>query len=52
MHFLVNILRRLVLATAGVAGAGLVTMMAVTCVDVVLRKLGHPLPGSYDLNPA
>ena len=31
------------------AGLGLVMMMVVTCVDVVLRKLGHPLPGAYDL---
>jgi TRAP-type C4-dicarboxylate transport system permease small subunit len=45
----VDILRRLVLVTAGVAGAGLVTMMMVTCVDVILRKLGHPLPGAYDI---
>lgn len=45
----VDILRGLVLVTAGVAGAGLVTMMVVTSLDVVLRKLGHPLPGAYDL---
>ena len=23
--------------------------MLVTCVDVVLRRLGHPVPGSYDM---
>ncbi|HEY5909868.1 MAG TPA: TRAP transporter small permease subunit [Verrucomicrobiae bacterium] len=40
---------RLVRATAGVAGVGLLIMMTVTCVDVVMRKLGHPLPGAYDL---
>ena len=34
---------------AGIAGMGLVTMMAITCADVVLRKLGHPLPGAYEL---
>ena len=47
--FLVTALRRLVRLTAGVAGVGLLTMVAVTAVDVVLRKLGHPLPGAYDL---
>ena len=49
MDLLVKTLRKLVLVSAGVAGAGLVTMMVITCVDVVLRKLGHPLPGAYDL---
>ena len=24
-------------------------MMLVTCVDIVLRKLGHPFPGAYDI---
>ena len=47
--FLVTGLRRLVRLTAGVAGVGLLTMMAVTCLDVVMRKLGHPLPGAYDM---
>ncbi len=47
--FLVTALRRLVRLTAGVSGLGLFTMMTVTCVDVVMRKLGHPLPGGYDL---
>ena len=47
--FVVTALRRLVRFTAGVAGLGLLTMMTVTCVDVVMRKLGHPLPGAYDL---
>lgn len=42
-------LRRLVMLLAGVAGLGLLTMMLVTFVDVVLRKLGHPLPGAYDM---
>jgi TRAP-type C4-dicarboxylate transport system permease small subunit len=47
--FLVTGLRRLVRVTAGVAGLGLLTMMGVTCLDVVMRKLGHPLPGAYDM---
>jgi TRAP-type C4-dicarboxylate transport system permease small subunit len=49
MGFLVNTLRKLVFLSAALAGLGLLAMMAVTCVDVVLRKLGHPLPGAYDL---
>ncbi len=47
--FLVTALRRLVRLTAGLSGLGLLTMMTVTCVDVVMRKLGHPFPGAYDL---
>jgi len=49
MGFLVSTLRRLVLLSAGIAGVGLLTMMGVTCFDVVLRKLGHPFPGAYDI---
>jgi TRAP-type C4-dicarboxylate transport system permease small subunit len=49
MDWLVDILRKLVRVTAGIAGAGLLTMVVVTCVDVVLRKLGHPLTGAYDM---
>ena len=49
MDLLVTALRRLVRLTAAVAGVGLLTMVTVTCVDVVLRKLGHPLPGAYDI---
>jgi TRAP-type C4-dicarboxylate transport system permease small subunit len=49
MDFLVNSLRRLVLLSAVIAGTGLLTMMLVTCVDVVLRKFGRPLPGAYDI---
>jgi TRAP-type C4-dicarboxylate transport system permease small subunit len=49
MGFWANTLRKLVLLLAGIAGAGLLTMVVVTCVDVVLRKLGHPLPGAYEM---
>jgi len=49
VDFPATALRSLVRLTASVAGAGLLTMMTVTCVDVVTRKLGHPLPGAYDL---
>jgi TRAP-type C4-dicarboxylate transport system permease small subunit len=49
MNFFEQTLRRLVLLSAGLAGASLVAMMVVTCADVVLRRFGHPVPGTYDL---
>jgi TRAP-type C4-dicarboxylate transport system permease small subunit len=49
MEFLTKTLQRVVLLLAGVAGVGLLTMMGVTCVDVVMRKCGHPLPGAYEI---
>ena len=49
MDFLVTALRTVVRLTAGIAGVGLLAMAALTCLDVILRKLGHPLPGAYDL---
>lgn len=42
-------LKGLVLASAAVAGLGVLAMTTVTCVDVVLRQFGHPLVGAYDL---
>lgn len=42
-------LRALVKALAWVAGAALMVMVLATSVDVVLRKLGMPLTGAYDI---
>lgn len=42
-------LKGLVLASAALAGVGVLAMTAVTCVDVVLRQFGRPLVGTYDL---
>ena len=42
-------LRRLVALLAGVAGSAVAAMILVTCVDVVGRRLGYPLKGTYDL---
>jgi TRAP-type C4-dicarboxylate transport system permease small subunit len=42
-------LKWVVMALAGVAGAGTLAIILVTCADVILRKLGHPLPGALDL---
>lgn len=42
-------LRRLVMALAACAGLGVMTMMAVTTADIVLRALGRPLVGAFDI---
>jgi len=42
-------LRALVMVMAAVSGAAIVVMIAVTCVDVVLRMFGSALTGSYDM---
>jgi len=41
--------RRAAGVLAGVAGLAVAAMIVVTCVDVVGRRLGHPLRGAYDL---
>ena len=42
-------LRVLVKYSGKIAGAGILFMMAVTCVDIILRRLGSSIPGAYDL---
>ena len=49
MELFVKLLRKLVLALAILAGVSLLAMVGITSVDVILRKLGHPLPGAYDM---
>lgn len=49
MNFFAKVLRRIVRFPATLAESRLITMMGVTCVDVVLRKFGHP--GKALLNP-
>jgi TRAP-type C4-dicarboxylate transport system permease small subunit len=49
MELFANLLRKLVLALAILAGVSLLTMVLVTTVDVILRKCGHPLSGAYDM---
>jgi TRAP-type C4-dicarboxylate transport system permease small subunit len=41
--------RGLVYVLAAAAGLGILAMMGVTCVDVVLRAIGSPLTGAYDI---
>jgi TRAP-type C4-dicarboxylate transport system permease small subunit len=41
--------RTVVMVMAYVAGAAVCVMMITTCLDVVLRKLGWPLPGALDI---
>lgn len=47
-HF-VTLLRVVVSALGVVAGAAVVAMIVMTCIDVVGRRVGHPLKGTYDL---
>ena len=42
-------LRSLVIASAYVAGAGILVMALVTCVDIVLRRFGTSVTGAYDV---
>lgn len=39
----------LVMTLAGVSALGVLLMMIITCVDIVMRRLGHPLPGVVDI---
>lgn len=43
------VLRMLVLFLSVIAGLGVLGMMVVTCADVVLRALGTPFVGAYDI---
>ena len=45
----VSTLRWIVNLLAVVAGLAIVVMILVTCADVVGRRLGHPLKGTYDI---
>jgi TRAP-type C4-dicarboxylate transport system permease small subunit len=45
----VSLLRRVVGVLAAVAGLAVAVMILVTCVDVVGRRFGHPLKGTYDI---
>lgn len=36
-------------ALGRVAGAGILAMAAVTCLDVILRRFGSSVPGAYDI---
>ena len=40
-------LKALVLASAALAGAGVLAMTAVTCLDIVMRQFGRPLVGAW-----
>jgi len=43
------VVRLLVFALAAVAGCGVLTMMTVTCVDIILRWSNRTLTGAYDI---
>jgi TRAP-type C4-dicarboxylate transport system permease small subunit len=42
-------LRRTVLLMAGITGLGIILMALITCADVILRLVGYPIVGSFDL---
>lgn len=44
-----RVLERAVQGVAGVACVALAAMMVITCLDVLLRTLGYPVKGGYDL---
>lgn len=44
-----KLVRVMVIALAAAAGAGIIAMMTVTCLDVVLRLFGRPLTGAMDI---
>lgn len=45
----VSILRGVVSTLGVIAGVAVVAMIVVTCIDVVGRRFGHPLKGTYDI---
>lgn len=45
----VVVVKWLVRVLAGLAGLAVLAMMVITCVDVLLRRLGQPLHGAYDM---
>lgn len=49
IHFYHQALRTAVLFLGGLAGAGLMVMMLVTCTDVILRVFRVSLTGAYDI---
>ncbi|MCB2188880.1 MAG: TRAP transporter small permease [Deltaproteobacteria bacterium] len=49
MEALEKLTTRLAQYVAWLGGGALVAMMAVTCVDVVLRAVGHPLIGAVEV---
>jgi len=44
-----HVLKAIVYFLAGVAGFGLLSMMGITCIDVILRIFRHPLIGAFDV---
>ncbi|MGI5923108.1 MAG: TRAP transporter small permease [Lentisphaeria bacterium] len=39
----------LVMGLAGISALSVVLMMLITCVDVIMRRFGQPLPGAVDI---
>lgn len=43
------LIRLLVMAAAVISGVAILAMIGITCLDVLLRALGRPFTGSYDI---
>lgn len=48
-HPSVKVLAALIKISANIAGLGILAIIAITCLDVILRRLGSSVPGAYDL---
>ncbi|MGA1865001.1 MAG: TRAP transporter small permease [bacterium] len=44
-----KVLRMFVFLLAIIAGIGILTMIGVTCLDVIMRMFRHPLVGAFDI---
>jgi len=44
-----KIVSTLVYAMAAVSGVSLLTIIGITCLDIILRRLGHSIPGAVDI---
>ena len=49
MNYVERIARGVARALYWIAGAAIVAMVLLTCIDVVLRYLRTPIPGTYEL---
>lgn len=49
MHRIERMVARLASFLNGIAAVAVVAMMALTCLDVLLRLVRHPIPGAYEV---
>ncbi len=49
MNIYHKLLRGMILGLMGLSGVSLMVMMGVTCLDIILRRFGHPIHGCVDI---